>query len=91
MGQVKAEVILDEEPLLFSGNSEQLAEFYNKQKDDYRAKNAGGSRWIRRPRANASAAANTSSHWCGRSVFRGGTRKAEDFRGRLHYSLEGFR
>ena len=39
MGQVKAEVILDEEPLLFSGNSEQLAEFYNKQKDDYRAKN----------------------------------------------------
>jgi hypothetical protein len=39
MGNVKAEVILDEEPLLFSGNAEQLAEFYNKQTDGYRAKN----------------------------------------------------
>jgi|SRR5208283_2106640 len=39
MGNVKAEVILDEEPLLSCGNADQLAEFYNKQTDDYRKAN----------------------------------------------------
>jgi hypothetical protein len=39
LGKVTAEVILDEEPLLFSGNGDQLVEFYNKQSDDYRQKN----------------------------------------------------
>jgi hypothetical protein len=40
MGNVKAEVILDEEPLLSCGSADQLAEFYNKQKDDYRKANS---------------------------------------------------
>jgi hypothetical protein len=38
MGKVKAEVILDEEPLLFTGDGEQLEDFYNKQTDEYRKK-----------------------------------------------------
>ncbi|MGB7762794.1 MAG: hypothetical protein WBL61_23365 [Bryobacteraceae bacterium] len=39
LGGVKAEVTLDEEPLLSCGNAAQLAEFYNKQTDDYRKAN----------------------------------------------------
>jgi len=39
MGNVKAEVIFDEEPLLYCGDSEQLGAFYEKQTEDYRKKN----------------------------------------------------
>ena len=39
LGNVKAQIVLDEEPLLESGNAEQLAAFYAKQTDDYRQKN----------------------------------------------------
>ena len=39
LGKVTAQVIVDEEPLLFTGNGDQLVEFYNKQSDDYRKKN----------------------------------------------------
>jgi hypothetical protein len=39
MGNVGAEVIFDEEPLLYCGDSDQLAAFYAKQTDDYRQKN----------------------------------------------------
>lgn len=38
LGKVKATVVLDEEPLLYCGDSEQLAGFYKKQTDDYRKK-----------------------------------------------------
>ncbi|HEY1219957.1 MAG: hypothetical protein ABSE42_19075 [Bryobacteraceae bacterium] len=40
LGGVKAEVVLDEEPLLSCGNAAKLAEFYNKQTDDWRKANA---------------------------------------------------
>jgi hypothetical protein len=39
LGNVKAVVVLDEEPLLSCGTAEQLGEFYNKQTDDYRKAN----------------------------------------------------
>jgi hypothetical protein len=39
LGNVKAVVVLDEEPLLSCGTADQLAEFYRKQTDDYRKAN----------------------------------------------------
>ena len=39
LGNVKAVVVLDEEPLIFCGTKEQLGEFYRKQTDDYRKAN----------------------------------------------------
>jgi hypothetical protein len=39
MGNVTAKIILDEEPLLYTGDSEQLSAFYAKQTEDYRMKN----------------------------------------------------
>jgi len=39
LGKVKATVVLDEEPLLFCGNKEQLGGFYRQQTDDYRKAN----------------------------------------------------
>jgi len=39
LGNVKAAIVLDEEPLLSCGSSEQLGEFYGKQTDDYRQAN----------------------------------------------------
>ena len=43
LGNVKAVIVLDEEPLLSCGNAEQLGAFYSKQTDDYRK--ANGSRF----------------------------------------------
>jgi hypothetical protein len=39
MGNVKAQVVLDEEPLLYTGDGEQLSAFYAKQTADYRMNN----------------------------------------------------
>ncbi len=38
LGNVKAVVVLDEEPLLSCGTADQLVEYYRKQTDEYRAK-----------------------------------------------------